>query len=403
MSTIPVISGNAENLNPESRATNRLWALDATRAFAALMVLCYHALLHLPSYGQTLPVLAGVIGLNLWTGVDLFFALSGYLVGSTFVRVLAGREPKPHIGAFSLRRASRIFPAYWLLLIVWVALGLANPLTLERAALHVGLLQNLVPGEATALFDPAWTLGLEIEFYAFLPLTLLLVGRHRKSVMSPGHIAILVMSLWLGSGLLALVAGYSPVNSPWNLLAVNLPGALFFFCPGLLVAVAELASKGQTNSSPIGKAYVWISDRWYIALISALSLWLIAAQLNIGATPLAVALRNQLLAVSSGLAVFVGVQLSAKRPLFPRTLALASGMSYALYLWHPVLDQRVLPALPLGLLQGLPELLIWVLYSTVLLILTAPVAWFSWTIVEQPIMRRTVAAARRSITRGCHP
>jgi peptidoglycan/LPS O-acetylase OafA/YrhL len=56
-----------------------------------------------------------------WMGVDLFFVLSGYLIGSQLLRPYA-RSSRPSIGGFYMRRAFRVLPAYLTVLLFYFAI-----------------------------------------------------------------------------------------------------------------------------------------------------------------------------------------------------------------------------------------------------------------------------------------
>ena len=73
-------------------------ALDGLRAVAIVLVLLSHA--HVPLFDGA------------FLGVDLFFVLSGYLIGGQLLRPLANGA-KPSLRDFYLKRAFRILPAFW--------------------------------------------------------------------------------------------------------------------------------------------------------------------------------------------------------------------------------------------------------------------------------------------------
>lgn len=153
---------------PTSHAANRIHGLDTLRALAVTVVVLHHYVLFVsdaPTFGWV-----GEIG---WVGVDLFFALSGYLIGNQIFAAL--KSP----GGFSLkhfyaRRLLRTLPNYWVVLalyFLWPAFrGEAPLLPLWEYASFV---QNfgLEPGSA---FSHSWSLAIEEQFYALLPALALL-------------------------------------------------------------------------------------------------------------------------------------------------------------------------------------------------------------------------------------
>ena len=132
------------------------------RGVAALSVVCGHAVNARPdmvgrSLGEgALTILAG--------GVDIFFVISGFIIAST---AAAQRDPLN----FVFRRAVRIFPVYWLVLLValasssWIALSPG-----ERPALDSGLIFAWTyPNWYIA---PAWSIAFELHFYAAVAIIL---------------------------------------------------------------------------------------------------------------------------------------------------------------------------------------------------------------------------------------
>jgi len=156
-------------IDPRFRNRERQPGLDLLRALAIVFVVIYHAAL----FGFKLP---GRIDRFGWIGVDLFFVLSGYLIGGQLLAPLA-REESIKLGRFFSRRALRIMPAYFVVLAVYFCLpswreypDMAQPLwkfvfSVQNIALHGG-----------TAFSHAWSLAIEDQFYLALPLILILIS-----------------------------------------------------------------------------------------------------------------------------------------------------------------------------------------------------------------------------------
>ncbi|TQK11124.1 acyltransferase [Herbaspirillum sp. SJZ107] len=149
-------------------AASRIHGLDTLRALAVTLVVLHHYVLFVsdaPTFGWV-----GEIG---WAGVDLFFALSGYLIGN---QIFAGlRDPNGFsLRHFYARRLLRTLPNFWVVLALyalWPAFrGDAPLLPLWR---YLTFTQNihLEPGTA---FSHAWSLCIEEQFYMLLPALALL-------------------------------------------------------------------------------------------------------------------------------------------------------------------------------------------------------------------------------------
>jgi peptidoglycan/LPS O-acetylase OafA/YrhL len=137
--------------------------------------------------------------LNLtWTGVDLFFVLSGFLIGGIMMDHGAARN---FLQVFYLRRTLRIFPIYYLLLLSFLVahgLGLANrwPGLAEYFAAgppwwaYVTFTQNFVLAfqgvGGPAWLSVTWSLAVEEQFYLCLPLVLFLTPRRHLAMVLGG-------------------------------------------------------------------------------------------------------------------------------------------------------------------------------------------------------------------------
>jgi peptidoglycan/LPS O-acetylase OafA/YrhL len=155
--------------NSPQRAS-RYPGLDLLRSLAILLVIMQHMPRVLfPEW---------FIGMKYsgWTGVDLFFVLSGYLIGSQLLRPYT-REAQPSVPMFYLRRAMRVLPAY----LVVVLLYFTIPVFRERPVIpplwrFLTFTQNFgLDPTVTGAFSHAWSLCVEEHFYLLLPLIVLLL------------------------------------------------------------------------------------------------------------------------------------------------------------------------------------------------------------------------------------
>ncbi|MEH6437367.1 acyltransferase family protein [Massilia sp. DD77] len=161
----------------------RLPGLDLLRALAILWVMAYHLASHGPSFG---PVLRPLVELG-WMGVDLFFVLSGFLVGG---QVLAARASRGGVdwGGYLLRRGLRVLPAYLavLALYLWLPSWRESP-GMQPAWQFLSFSANLFPDYfRNRAFSHAWSLCVEEHFYLLLPLAVVVLARRpslRKSAL----------------------------------------------------------------------------------------------------------------------------------------------------------------------------------------------------------------------------
>ena len=90
---------------------DRLHGLDTLRAIAIVVVILFHAY----TFG---PAALHPIASFGWMGVDLFFVLSGYLIGTQLLRPYT-RGQRPSLISFYWRRSIRVLPAYWVVLALY--------------------------------------------------------------------------------------------------------------------------------------------------------------------------------------------------------------------------------------------------------------------------------------------
>ena len=145
----------------------------------------------------------GTLSLTLFFGMDLFFVLSGFLIG-TILLVSLERHGRQMVGNFYLRRAFRILPLYYVVLTV---LALVTPLTaLQRHHLPLEYLYltNFVPDlqRTSVVMIWGWSLALEEQFYLIVPLLLVIGPRSRRFglYMWLGMISTAIVVLGVGGG-----------------------------------------------------------------------------------------------------------------------------------------------------------------------------------------------------------
>jgi peptidoglycan/LPS O-acetylase OafA/YrhL len=156
-----------------ARAT-RFPLFDSLRALAALAIVGTHA--GYPAGLYTGQSDVGRFAARLEVGVAVFFLISGFLLYRPFVRARLHGQPRPHTGAYAWRRFLRIAPAYWVALtVIAVWLGSSNLFSTSGIFNFYGLLMNYTGRAAYSPLVQAWTLVIEVAFYAFLPLYALLM------------------------------------------------------------------------------------------------------------------------------------------------------------------------------------------------------------------------------------
>jgi len=336
--------------------------IQALRGIAALMVLFFH----MHPHWDLVPVLAATGMVTRWgfSGVDIFFALSGFVVYRSALRTIATRGIWP----FVKKRLLRIYLGYWpvLLLIalttVFVYHGSLPPLkkmALSTLLLYPNIWDNWLP--------PAWSLTMEIYFYLWIALIALLPQRHQVKAIAA---VMAVLAAW---GVGWLIADRPGVFNGHQPLRYGLTGLGLEFLAGALLAHAydHKARIFQTPQSTV-----------------PLCLALMASGIGLGMTSPYFDRVEIMRVVSFGTmglsALVLALTLEQTRFTPPGWLVAVGNASYSLYLLHTVLldmsgrirftQDITSPAALLPFLLALPA-------AIVLLSLL----WYRW--VEKPIMK----------------
>lgn len=183
-----------------NRVESRIPELDGIRGMAILMVLCYHSL-EFPQHGWFTNTANAIVSFG-WSGVDLFFVLSGFLLGGILID---HRYAPNYFRTFYIRRFCRILPLY----LVWLALYYSVQSFLGYSPFHhfsrwgyIFFLQNFY---RTAINDfdalwmgHTWSLALEEQFYLLLPATLwFLIPRKPARVLVALILAVPLLRIFL--------------------------------------------------------------------------------------------------------------------------------------------------------------------------------------------------------------
>lgn len=285
--------------------------IDGLRAWAVVPVLLYHAGFGFPGG---------------YAGVDVFFVISGYLIGSLILKEAATGEFR--FGRFWMRRIRRLFPAW---AVVMAATSVAAALWLipthfaefGRSLIAQPLMwANFHFWEGSGYFETAsefqpllhtWSLAVEEQFYVLLPLVLLPLARSSRRV------------------LLLVTSGFIVASFLFSLPATeNYPSLAFFLLPARLwelnlgVLLAITGARGFTRT--------WLNEAGAILGLALIALAYGFFDRNTafpGPWAALPCLGTCLFLVSTG-----GTPTVAGRIASSPFLVWVGKISYPLYLWH---------------------------------------------------------------------
>jgi peptidoglycan/LPS O-acetylase OafA/YrhL len=360
-----------------NQTTQRVHGLDTLRALAIGLVMLHHYVLFV-SRSDTF----GWVGEIGWVGVDLFFALSGYLIGNQIFAAL--RSPQGFaLGHFYGRRLLRTLPNYFAVLALYfLSPAFRTDLVLPPLWKFLTFTQNinLEPGTA---FSHAWSLCIEEQFYLLLPAAALAIAALRGAVRTPLRWAWSVIALMVALGMLTRGVMWNEMVDG-NARALNHYYKYIYyssFCrfDELLAGVALALLKNYHGG-------VWrrLTAHGNLALVVGLALGALTFALFLSDHyGLAMTLLGYpMLAIC--FALLIVAALGEKSLLRTARIPGAGSMalwSYAIYLTHK--QVCILAAAPLAARGYGPESLVAICVSMALAVLSG---WLLYRLVETPFM-----------------
>ena len=312
---LPQPSGYVSNQYRD--AANRLPSLDGLRALAIGLVIFGHFGAALPG-GKAWPLLVLENGS---LGVSIFFCISGFLITYLLLQE-ADRHGKISLSEFYFRRTLRIFPAFYLFLIVVAVVNRPLSLHISRneflsAAAYVW---NYSPASHSWWLGHAWSLSVEEQFYLLWPAVLAMSGRKR---------AIRIASAIILASPFIRVANYMLIPE-WR---GRIPTMLHTRLDGLMVgALLALLWNSRQSRRWITRFY-----RREILLGAGFFLFVISPGLAgrfRGAYEISVGLSLDAITIAFLISWLVSEYSPLRRVLNTRPLVWIGTISYSLYLWQ---------------------------------------------------------------------
>lgn len=370
--------------------------LTGLRGIAACWVMLFHL------WMQAAQPRVSLLGLDLtplfscgYLGVDLFFVLSGFLLGLPFLAWANRMRPMPNLVQFWKRRCLRVLPAYYIQLALLIFAGFAAsgvwPIDLRQLFAYLSMEFVFFDGISPMLNGVWWTLPIEWNFYLVLPLLGLAFARMRGWLVALAVLVAVIAFRVLCHELLLANRSVGPLSYP---AIIQLPGRLDEFVFGMLAAWVHLRRRAATPRRDLGLLLLGIGG--VIGLLCDLD-----GRGDIFATADTRWIFTYATCAGVSLALVVHAAAArvrlADRLFAGRTLAFLGTISYSLYLWHSIVIQVAARSgftrwPPIANLGGL---------ALAVVPIALVIAWISYRLTEHPFLI-TAPAARRDEERA-HP
>lgn len=361
----------------------RIAQLDGVRGVAILLVIIWHYFVcQIHPDPKTLISYCSLALSLTWSGVDLFFVLSGFLITGI---LLDHRNTSNFFRVFYLRRVCRIFPLYFLLLGLFVCLS-ATPLFTSPSYQwlfhdplpiwsYATFTQNLFMG-FRGDFGPhwlgvTWSLAVEEQFYLFVPLLVYFLPRRVLICVLVAAIVAAPILRWGAPGFHAFV------NTPWRSDSL-LSGALL----AVLVRWHPFVAAVRQHRRLVMALFIVL-----LAGVAVMTLLVGGAVVTLWSASFSIFTHLWLAALYSTLVLiaFVGSGHFLGRMLGSRLLVWFGQLSYGIYMFH----QAVSGLLHGYLRHGAPQIrtVSDAAITAVALCITLALAMLSYRFFESPFLR----------------
>ena len=370
---------------------NRYPALHGLRVLAILSVIQFHVTwIFSGEHGIAFDRSMTAVSLSVFFGMDLFFILSGFLIGSILFHAIESTKPGGGIlWRFYMRRIFRTFPSYYVVLTVLVLTTVLSDAQRAHLPYEYAYLTNFMPlGRKDIIMFWGWSLGLEEQFYLVVPLFLFALTRLRSDRVR----VILLVGACLIAATLRLAIYWS--YYPWTDLALY--GALYFrtytrfdtLVCGILLAFVHRRWRAEITE--------WLKlpfHRGLLAVPALACLWILAF-------PTVIGIQNVQL-----LHVFAWGTLTSLM-YFPTLILLLHGdgffsrflslplfrwiatLGYGVYLVHiPIVDDLVIPIARTLDERHVPKALLWGGAFAVVTLASLAIAYVMHVLIEKPALK----------------
>jgi peptidoglycan/LPS O-acetylase OafA/YrhL len=355
----------AARMRLPKQESKRSIELDFIRGIAIIAVMGYH----FHSYPTGSAIIAAIeMPLKSFghEGVNLFFTLSGFLVGGLLLKQY-GQSGRIDAGRFIIRRMFKIWPAYYVLILFHVFAG--------RHPTSTFLVQNLthMQNYFGSSIAQTWSLAVEEHFYLFLPL--LVIGFSRLKLRANAILGVLfaICMVVLVARSAAVASG--DLNGTFFYTQYRIDSLLF----GVLLATIYWLKPGVYQRIAAQKKVL-------IAMVVLLVAWLVFATRNV-ALDQSIGYTIQAIGFTALIVLTLEYSGSIRDSFIYRAIGWIGLYSYGIYLWHSLAlapgDMLIRKAEALGL----PAIPSWAFIMAAQFAIAIIVGYVTTRAVEFPFLR----------------
>lgn len=370
-----------------SLLANHFPQLHGIRVLAIVLVVQFHVTFALLDARLPISAALGAWSATVFFGMDLFFVLSGFLIG-TMILHAQSKSSRQHVLRFYARRSFRIFPLYYVSLLALVFLYPLTPVRKSHLIYELTYLTNYLPVvRDNVIMSWGWSLCVEEHFYLIVPVLMALLHALKAHWARLSFLG----ALWLSALVVRLtIFATSPV--PWN--EATFAQTLYIKTHtryDTLVAGIVLAYLQYHFAPEIKAALARRPLRIFLWLVSGACLFVLLAPW-VFPNPYVGRLVSwgtiTTIMYLPFLLIMMNVESRLARWLSAGAFLRIATLGYGIYLWHvPVCEKLIIPLsrLIFGRLHW-PMGAVWLATLSLLMVATTFAAYVSHILVEKPAL-----------------